>query len=222
MYYTYILIDPRTDQPFYVGKGQGKRMYNHGKKVTPNPYLYNKIQKIKSLGLEVIYEKWFEGDEEFCLWMEIYLISEFGRDTLCNLTDGGEGQSGSIGYWKGKKRPIETCIKISIGHIGLLVSQETRDAMSKTRKGRKRSWNIGGMKDKHHSEEAKSKMSKAKLGLHISPETEIKPGQHLSPSTEFTSESVSGRDHPMFGRKHSEESKAKMRETKMRRIKVFM
>jgi hypothetical protein len=101
MYYTYVLIDPRNEQPFYVGKGIRNRMYNHGKKVTPNSYLYNKIQKIKSLGLDIIYEKWFEGDEEFCIWMEIYLISEFGKENLCNMTNGGEGGLTSTSWKKG-------------------------------------------------------------------------------------------------------------------------
>src|ERR1700732_3546345 len=88
---TYLLIDPRTDVPFYIGKGTQKRMYEHDAK-THNWLVRNRIAEIKSLGLKLIYEKWFEDDDEdYCYWAEIYLIEYFGQKNLCNLTPGGEG-----------------------------------------------------------------------------------------------------------------------------------
>jgi group I intron endonuclease len=82
------------------------------------------------------------------------------------------------------------------------------------------------------TEESKRKMSKAKLGRHVSPKTEIKTGQRISPSTEFKKNKrpspstefkpghktwnkdirmCVGADNPFFGKHHSAESKRKMR-----------
>lgn len=36
-YYVYMLIDPRDDRPFYVGKGVGNRIFNHVKNAIDNP-----------------------------------------------------------------------------------------------------------------------------------------------------------------------------------------
>ncbi len=87
------------------------------------------------------------------------------------------------------------------------------------------------------TEESKRKMSKAKLGRHLSPKTEIKIGQRISPSTEFKkgkrpSPSTEfkpghktwnkgmhmyvGADNHFFGKHHSEATKKKMREAKRR------
>ena len=72
MYYVYLLIDPRTGKPFYVGKGRGRRMLKHEKRAlrfgkTINLYLDNKIRQIKSLKLDITYEKWLESeDKDFC------------------------------------------------------------------------------------------------------------------------------------------------------------
>ena len=85
-FYTYVLIDPRTYSPFYVGKGKHERIYQH-ERYSHNDYLLRKINKIKSLGYKIIYEKWFESEDEwFCFWMENYLIDYFGIDNLCNFT----------------------------------------------------------------------------------------------------------------------------------------
>jgi hypothetical protein len=78
-------------------------MYGHEN--SKNPFLFNKIQKIQSLGYKIIYQKWFESeDEDFCYWMEIYLIAEYGRlsnktGILCNLIDGGDGGAINFGPW---------------------------------------------------------------------------------------------------------------------------
>lgn len=89
-FYTYLLIDPRTDTPFYIGKGTGERMYWHDENHA-NSFTRARIIEIKTAGLKLIYEKWFESDDEdFCYWMENYLIDYFGRENLCNITRGGQ------------------------------------------------------------------------------------------------------------------------------------
>ncbi|MCC9161688.1 GIY-YIG nuclease family protein, partial [Enterococcus faecalis] len=37
MYYVYMLVDPRNNQPFYVGKGSNDRVSSHTKNVQNNP-----------------------------------------------------------------------------------------------------------------------------------------------------------------------------------------
>jgi hypothetical protein len=132
-FFTYLLIDPRTNLPFYIGKGTKKRDLHHEWKVLKgkagnNPHLLNKIRKIKSLGFDILYEKWFESDDEwFCYWMEAYLIDYFGRENLCNLTDGGEGAN----YWKGKKRSEEDRAKFRKAHLGVKLSEQHADNIAK-------------------------------------------------------------------------------------------
>jgi hypothetical protein len=101
--YVYLLIDPRNDLPFYVGKGVRSRWRVHEKaalrgKDHGNRHLYRKIREIQRLGFNIIYEKWLDSDDPYlCFWMEVYLIAYFGRENLCNLTDGGEGIVDSTG-----------------------------------------------------------------------------------------------------------------------------
>lgn len=51
MFYTYLYIDPRNDEPFYVGKGSGRRAWaSHSKQV--NGYIRN----LKKVGASHIVE----------------------------------------------------------------------------------------------------------------------------------------------------------------------
>jgi|LakMenEpi03Aug12_release.lakeMendotaPanAssembly.Ray.scaffolds.fasta_scaffold384667_3 hypothetical protein len=53
-YYVYLLIDPRNNKPFYVGKGCGDRCYEHLKDYeNTNQNKLNVIKEIKNDGLEV-------------------------------------------------------------------------------------------------------------------------------------------------------------------------
>lgn len=83
MYYVYQLVDPRTDQPFYVGKGSGSRAKTHLRAIpnTRNPYKENKIADIRSAGLEPKIEFVAENivDEELAYTIEAELIKRHGR-----------------------------------------------------------------------------------------------------------------------------------------------
>jgi hypothetical protein len=85
----------------------------------------------------------------------------------------------------------------------------------------------GGIGGWNPSEDVRHKMRMAKLGKpHKNPvTTNIKKGQHISVNTEFKKgcipwnkgkSSGTGNNNPFFGKKHTEESKAKMRLAKCR------
>ncbi len=218
-YYVYVLIDPRNNKIFYIGKGQKKRMYKHERDVqngrSPNKNnrkLGNKIKKILNTGDKVKYKKVFEtdiGQEAFN--KEMKLIAEIGLGNLCNLTSGGVGSGGNKGrklseehkskvsknhakYWLGKHRSERSKRKISQSLKGRKFSKETKQKMSEN--------NVGFL-GKTHSEETRKKMSKSKKGKTHSKETKQK-----------MSESHKG--HPptkgFSGRKHKLESRIKISE----------
>lgn len=100
MHYVYLLIDPFTNQPFYVGKGVGKRKYHH---VQPSQQKYNPIKanKIKSIierGGDIQYETIECATESDAFKLEVELITKYGKlcngtGILTNLDDGGRGGS---------------------------------------------------------------------------------------------------------------------------------
>lgn len=99
LFYTYILIDPRTGQPFYVGKGKYRRMYDHWKhrnaKCCKNERLKQILNEIHAAGLKPTYIKALEDvSESQALAKEVELVLLHGRidiktGSLCNLTNGG-------------------------------------------------------------------------------------------------------------------------------------
>jgi hypothetical protein len=97
-YYVYLLIDPRDETVFYVGKGSGNRMRHHINAVKRGQYpngtnakLYSKIKKILNEGYEdVEYKKEFEClDEQTVYDREKEEIEKYGLGNLCNLEGGG-------------------------------------------------------------------------------------------------------------------------------------
>ena len=119
MWYVYRYVDPTTGRVFYIGKGQGQRLKTHfyrartwvngGKPVnhgSHNLHLFRLISKIWESGQEPLVEIVERFDEEHEAYSrEKSLIAEF-RESLCNLTDGGEGWSGTEATRKkmGEKR----------------------------------------------------------------------------------------------------------------------
>lgn len=103
MYYTYLLISPITNQPFYIGKGKGNRAYFHIKSAalnwqgsrTGNKLKSNTIKNILKKGMEVIIKLTYFSNEEDAFLEERKLIEAYGLKSegglLTNLTRGGEG-----------------------------------------------------------------------------------------------------------------------------------
>lgn len=93
VYYVYLLIDPRNNEPFYVGKGKGGRMYQHARNVInqkiDNPIKQAVIQGILDESLEVQYQ--IDSDalnERDAFRRESELIKNIGITKLTNLVPG--------------------------------------------------------------------------------------------------------------------------------------
>lgn len=83
MYYVYQLVDPRNNQPFYVGKGQGNRAKSHMLNISrnDNDRKQHKIDKIRESGLEPRIEYLAENiiDEQLAYDIERDMIKRYGR-----------------------------------------------------------------------------------------------------------------------------------------------
>ena len=143
-FYTYAYL--RKDRtPYYVGKGQEKRLYRKCKGEVYPPKDKSRIIFLKQ-----------NLTEEEAFKHEIYMIAILGRKDLGtgilrNLTDGGDGSSGVV-------RSEETRRKMSTAKKGKTHSEESKIKMSEAQKGNT-NW-LG----KTHSEESKIKMSEARKG----------------------------------------------------------
>ena len=182
-FYVYVYIDPRNNEPFYVGKGRGRRYKHHLNSAKSdlhykesNRLKINKIRKILGSGMEPIIEIFSDLSENDSFIMEMNLISKYGRmdlgtGTLTNLSEGGEGQSGWIpddDYRKrmsdstrgekngmfGKNQSNETKEKIKNKALGREVSESTRKKMSDQRIGE-----MNGFFGKKHTDESLKIMS---------------------------------------------------------------
>jgi hypothetical protein len=182
--YTYMLVDPRSNLPFYIGKGHGHRCDFH---VDEAKYYLNrkspkltKIRKLLSLGLKPIVVKVDEGiSDDQAIELECFLISEI-RDfgiPLTNMTDGGDGA-------KGYRHTSEHKQRMSQMQAGRIFSDEHLRKMRKPK-----------------SLEGRKNMAIARLLSAYRPSEETK---------QKTSATLLGRPSPMKGRVHAPESRAKM------------
>lgn len=222
MFYVYVHRRKDTLDVFYVGKGVGKRAWKHAGR---NEWWHRVVKKY---GRTVEIVKRFD-DEDLAFELEKELIAFYGRDKVCNLTDGGMG---------GVAVSEETRAKMSAARKGRKVSEETREKMRRAATGRRHSddtkqklriANIG-KKRGPHSEEVKKKISDAKKGVvfsleHCAKISESKKGAPGRKKTEeekeylrlinmgrrHTAESIEKIREKAIGRKHSLETKQKMR-----------
>ena len=91
-FYVYVLARP-NGTPFYVGKGRGRRVYDHENEARKGHKCHkcSVIRKIWRYGGQVQrYIVFTTDDEQEALAYEVDLIALYGRRTLCNLTDGGD------------------------------------------------------------------------------------------------------------------------------------
>jgi hypothetical protein len=92
-YYVYLLIDPRTDKPFYVGKGCGNRINQHLigalKTNTKEKNKIRTIRDIESSGLSVKLVVLRHGlTQKEAFEVESSMIDFIGKDHLTNIVSG--------------------------------------------------------------------------------------------------------------------------------------
>jgi hypothetical protein len=95
-YYVYLYSDPRTKEPFYVGKGQGERALSHLAD-TSESLKVARIKEILAAGLEPQIDILVHGlpSEEAAFRIEAAVIDAIGPDRLTNAVRGWE--SGKVG-----------------------------------------------------------------------------------------------------------------------------
>lgn len=203
-HYVYLHRRKDTDEVFYVGKGFGKRAW---KKTTRSEW-WKRIEAKYGRTVE-IYREDLSEFEAFVL--EAELILKFGRDNLCNLTDGGEG---------GVNPSEATRLKMSLAKKGRIVSDATREKMRIASTGRRhseetkeklRSANLG--KPGHpHTEASKLAISTAQKGKIRSPEhcAKISAAKIGKPGHKPTPEEIERMRQRSTGRTHSDESRRKV------------
>lgn len=179
----YGLVDPNSNEVRYVGKAIDlyTRIRNHYKpsRLIAKTHKNNWLKTLFIDGLKplVIILEICESEKELneceIKWIKYY--RELGCD-LTNATDGGDGgklspesiekmkktksEQKQEPYWKNKKFSLEHCNNISLSKKDIIVSQETKDKLSKVLKG-KNTWS----KNKPRSIETIEKMRKARIGI---------------------------------------------------------
>ncbi|MBO9578790.1 MAG: hypothetical protein J7480_08505 [Microbacteriaceae bacterium] len=89
-YYVYIYTDPRTDEPFYVGKGKGNRAFTHLDEQSEHEKVL-RIKEIQAAGFEPRIELLAHGlDEVTAYKVEAAAIDLVGPERLTNR-QGGHG-----------------------------------------------------------------------------------------------------------------------------------
>lgn len=97
-YYVYCLIDPRTNKPFYIGKGKANRVFAHAHDALENSTETDKLDTIRDIigqGLEVGHVIVRHGmNEETAFAIETALI-DFGTHFDLGLTNAVSGHKSS-------------------------------------------------------------------------------------------------------------------------------
>lgn len=135
-FYTYVWYrnDTSVPEPFYVGKGKGKRF-----KAYHNEHFDNIMNIHEILGIKPTVKFVYKGSEEMAYKTEIALIAKIGRrytgtGPLINLTPGGEGgcPSGEKHWNYGNKASMETRKKQSESHKGLKHTKKEKIKISQS------------------------------------------------------------------------------------------
>jgi hypothetical protein len=204
----YVLVDPFTKAVRYVGKSDNPRKRFSGHLLDKTKcHRKNWIIQLRNLGIVPvlkIIDTVPTADWQFYEKIYIQHFKNLGCE-LVNSTEGGDGCSNPSEEtlckmreaMTGRKHSPETIAKRIASMLGQKRSLETRLKMSIAAQGKK------------FSAEHREALRKFRLGKKTSEETKLK--QSLS------SRRLSGKNHPMFGKHHSAETRAKMTASQIRR-----
>jgi hypothetical protein len=190
MFYVYELRDP-NGKCFYVGKGKGRRMYEHRYRAKHGDMTHRacKIRKIWKAGLDFSAIKVFYSKiEEEVFIEERRLILLYGRENLTNKTDGGDGASNPTKevrekiatMRRGRVASVETREKQRNAKLGKPCNKETRAKISAYQRGSKHPWAkqpqslLATFKGRKHTPETIARMRAAKLGHAVNQSTRDK------------------------------------------------
>lgn len=147
--------------PYYIGKGKDNRAYSSSRRGAPVPKDKNFVVFIQ----EGLTEEEAFALEEYCI--KLYGRIDTGTGILRNLTDGGEGASGSV-VKEDTRRKLSQALLGNRRRFGKPHTQEAKEKVSKSLLGNKRS--VGRV----HSEETRRKMSQAHTGKYHTQEARMK------------------------------------------------
>lgn len=191
MFYVYELRDA-TGKPFYIGKGNGLRMHQHEHQARNGrkSKLAAKLRKMQRLGQKVLKVVVLDTDNEAeAFTEEKRLIAHYGRKTLANQTDGGDGVSNPspsvreriAASRRGKKASVRTRLRQRQAKLGTRHSAETRAKISAAQRLIKKPWavhstpNLGdGFKGHKWSKSHRTKFRAKRLGHKVSAATRKK------------------------------------------------
>lgn len=129
-FYVYVLARA-NGSPFYVGKGQGRRVFRHDWEARNGCECHKcrVIRKVWRHGGEVQrYIVFTSDDEQAALDYEREIIALYGKHTLTNVTDGGVGVPGYA-------FTPEARAKISAAGKARVATAQARENLSKALKG---------------------------------------------------------------------------------------
>jgi hypothetical protein len=233
-YYVYELVNPKTEHPYYIGKGCRDRCLQHfrkalrkGEEAFGNKHLCRKIlkfyEKLGEEGLQHRIIKEFEEEQKAYKYEE-KLISEHGRENLCNIRKGGEGVvntpevrkriSCSVKNWRkslSEEKEKELRRKISEGQSSYWSSEKSKEERTRRKQQAKKLWNQGKLKkEKVYTEQfvqASMKQSEEVKGKSYE---EIYGEEKAEEIRNKISEALSGQNNPQHGKELKEETKKKI------------
>lgn len=213
MYYVYELVDPLSQTVIYVGKGKKNRAYRFltmaDEKLACSRLqtdLCQHILRLRNASANVVVKIVYQSDCEFdVLAMEVERIAHYGRrtegGTLFNKTAGGNGLS---------RYKFSVAHKAAIGnaHRGKVVSVETREHLRLMRLGKKA------------TAETRRKMSESRKGRFTGQDNSGYGREKSLTERLAISNRTSGASNPMFGKKHSEETKRKISDSRRKIVRT--